>query len=133
MAAPLLIAASPGGARELAAAFDRHADYSVAQSFEEGLELLKQGKFAAIVVGYYFDQAQPFRFISEAQVEHPELPIVLVRPLPIPLSTPGEAIRSAYRQLGVGDFFDFQDTAQRDGVDEARRRLRETVFRLIGP
>ena len=58
MSSPLLIAASPGGARELTAAFDRHADYSVAQSFEEALELLKQGQFAAIVVGYYFDQAQ---------------------------------------------------------------------------
>jgi hypothetical protein len=111
MASTLLIAASPGGAREILGAFDRHADYCLAQSFEEGLERLKERDFVAIVVGYYFDQGQPFRFISEAQAARPDVPILLVRPLPIAMRDSPEDIRSAYRQLGVADFFPSRPSA----------------------
>jgi hypothetical protein len=131
MASTLLIAASPGGAREILGAFDRHADYCLAQSFEEGLERLKERDFVAIVVGYYFDQGQPFRFISEAQAARPDVPILLVRPLPIAMRDSPEDIRSAYRQLGVADFFDYPEQAKRAGTEEAQRQLREAVARLI--
>jgi hypothetical protein len=56
------------------------------------------------------------------------VPIILVRVLPLGLGTRGEGeMREAYASLGVNEFVNFYDDVARDGREAALRRFREVV------
>lgn len=105
-------------------------EHVAAETFEEAVRLLQREQPAVVLVGYYFDDSRPYRFIKHVRAEprHARTPILLVRALPIPLGTASEAdIREAYAQLGVREFFNLHEEAQRLGAEAARERLREAV------
>ena len=126
----LLIAASPGGAREIVAALRDQVQFVLVTTFEEASAALNASEFGLIVVGYYFDDAKPFRFIGQARSLYAATPIWLVRALPLPLGESSETdIRRAYSNLGVTRFFNFH--SDQASAEERREAFRQSVVERL--
>jgi hypothetical protein len=61
-----------------------------------------------------------------------KVPTILVRALPISIGETHEAqVRESYSNLGVDEFFNLYDAAEREGIEAALQRFREFVSRQI--
>ena len=126
----VLVAAPPTGAQEVLASLSNDAHCDVAESFEHAARQLDRDKYDALVVGYYFDDARPFRIVTYARSRFAgAVPVILMRALALPLGNKDESeIRAAYRELGADDFIDFRHDADCLGIEKARERLRKAIL-----
>ena len=109
-------------------------DCTLVDTVETGIQRLGAGSFDLLVVGYFFDNSQLFRLITQAKATSPRTPILLVRALPLSLGRTSEAdIRAAYGQLGVAEFLDFQRDVELLGLVEAQELLRRLALHLLHP
>lgn len=133
----VLIAAPADVMRQLRPALAGDVDVLATGTWSEAVGLLEQQVPDAIVVCYAFDEVRPFRLLHYVQQEWqgPQVPIILVRALPLNLGDEQEAqIREAYRTLGVLDFFNLWEEAERHGTEVALQRFRHSVLsRLAAP
>jgi len=130
----VLIAAPQAVSRELGDALREDAEVLGAEHADEAIFLIDRQRPDLVVVCYVFDEMRPFRLISYVREElgRTDIPIVLVRALPVPLGTTQEAeIRESYRSLGVADFVNFRDEAQERGVDAALEHFRAVILSLL--
>jgi hypothetical protein len=130
----VLIAVAPGAVRQVSIALGDAFDCTLVDTVETGIQRLGAGSFDLLVVGYFFDNSQPFRLITQAKATSPRTPILLVRALPLSLGRASEAdIRAAYGQLGVAEFLDFQRDVELLGLVEAQELLRRLALHLLHP
>lgn len=130
----IVIAAPLPVVRELSTGLHEHCDIKDAETYEEVTGLIARQCPDLVLVCYVFDEMRPFRLISYVREElgRGNLPIVLVRALPVPLGATQEAeIRESYKTLGVAEFVNFRDYARERGVDRALEYLRAVVLRLL--
>ena len=127
----VLIAVAPGAVRQVSTALGNAFDCTLVDTVETGIQRLGAGSFDLLVVGYFFDNSQPFRLITQAKATSPRTPIVLVRALPVSLGrTDGADIQAAY---GVAEFLDFQRDLELLGLEEAQKLLRRLALHLLHP
>lgn len=117
----VLLAAPPDVIRDLGPALAECLELSATETFDEAISRLHAER--------------PDTSSLHAQEWHaPEVPIMLVRALPVSMGQAAEAqILEAYNSLGVFHFFNLWDQAARHGVEEALRRFRESVLKQLSP
>src|SRR5262245_39937252 len=93
-----------------------------ADSYQAAIELVRAAQPHLCAVGYHFDEARPYRLISELRSQFGDvLPILLIRVLP-----KGESeqealeIRDSYRALGATDYLPLYEHAAAAGWENAR-------------
>jgi len=132
----IVIAAPTPVTRELSHAIRDDADVMGAQTLEEAIALLDSNQPDLVVVCYAFDEMRPFRLFAYIRhdLQWDDLPMVLVRALPVPLgATQEKEIRESYRTLGVAEFVNFRDVAEEHGVEAAGERFRTVIVSLLPP
>jgi PleD family two-component response regulator len=126
----VLIAGIAAAMRDLQAALTDDFKPIAAESYDDALRSLHETPPDLIVVAYHFDGVHPFRLIRYIRDDprFDNVPIILVRVLPVGLgaSDKGE-MRKAYEALGVNEFVDLYDDAEREGREAALRRFRHVV------
>jgi PleD family two-component response regulator len=130
----LLAAGIAVAMRDLHAALRNDVRSIAAESYDDALRLLHEKPPNLIVVAYHFDEVRPFRLIRYVRDDprFDSVPIVLVRVLPLGLGATDEGeMREAYTSLGVNEFVNFYDDAERDGREAALRRFGDVVRSLL--
>jgi CheY-like chemotaxis protein len=128
----VLVAAPADVVQEIGHALGSDVKILGAETWDQALARLDPYP-SLILVCYAFDGMRPFGLIRYVREEHDSnLPIILVRALPVPLGKANESqIRDSYQTLGVDEFINFYDTRQADGTNVAYERLRTSVFRHL--
>lgn len=120
--ARVLVAALPGTAAWIRGAIDRDAEVSVADRFDTALRAFAEQRPDAVIVGYHFDEARPYRLIQAIRAGDRAVPLLMVRALPLgPGGSRDRQIRDSYAELGVNEYVVVDEKSA--GREDAANRL----------
>ena len=130
--ARILLAATPAAAAPLRQALAATADVHFADAPETALEAFRSRSPDLLVVGYHFDHARPYRLVRAVRELDPQVPILLVRALPLSgVDSRDAQIRDAYNALGVDQYLVLDEASVRRGESGNRAVLLAAVRELL--